>query len=162
MVKINFSDTPIKINGIEINLPDSVTLPVDTHEIDWTGDLPADSDVEEITQKTLEGYNESDKANWMSDAIARHLKQNQDVPPGPDEAKRMLLEKAERDWGYSAMQLNRIKRDYPILFDFISAEKYEKAKKFLKDMHTEEGVIEYHELQWSLDMLEGRESIELD
>ena len=159
-MQITDNDTPIKINGIEIDLPDTVTLPVDTHEIGWTGDLPPDSEVEEITQKTIEGYNEADKANWMSDAIARHLKQNQDVPPGPDEAKQMLLEKAERDWGYSAMQLNRIKRDYPILFDIISAEKYEKAKKFLKDMHTEEGVIEYHELQWSLDMLEGRESIE--
>jgi hypothetical protein len=160
-MQITSDDTPIKINGIEINLPDSVTLPVHTHDIDWTNDLPPDSDVEAITKKTLEGYNEADKANWMSDAIARKLRKEQDVPPGPDEAKRMLLEKAERDWGYSPMQLNRIKRDYPILFDFISAEKYEKAKKFLKDMHTEEGVIEYHELQWSLDMLEGRESIEL-
>ena len=159
---IESSDLPITINGVEINLPDSVTLPVDTHEIDWTDDLPPDSEVSTITGKTVSGYNANDKGNWMSDAIARHLKQNQDVPPGPDEAKRMLLEKAERDWGYSPMQLNRIKRDYPILFDFISAEKYDKAKKFLKKLHTEEGVIEYHELQWSLDMLEGRESIELD
>jgi hypothetical protein len=161
-MQIASDDTPIKINGVKVDLPDSVTLPVDTHEIDWTDDLPPDSDVEEITQKTIEGYNEGDKSNWMNDAIARELREQQDVPPGPDEAKRMLLEKAERDWGYSAMQLNRIKRDYPILFDFISADKYEKAKKFLKKLHTEEGVIEYHELQWSLDMLEGRESIELD
>jgi hypothetical protein len=160
-MQIASDDTPIKINGVKVDLPDSVTLPVDTHEIDWTDDLPPDSDVEEITQKTIEGYNEGDKSNWMNDAIARELREQQDVPPGPDEAKRMLLEKAERDWGYSAMQLNRIKRDYPILFDFISADKYEKAKKFLKKLHTEEGVIEYHELQWSLDMLEGRESIEL-
>lgn len=159
---ITADDTPIEINGIQISLPDSVTLPVDTHEVDWTDDLPADSEVAQITKKTLEGHNADDKSNWLSDAIARKLRQEQDVPPGPDEAKRMLLEKAERDWGYTPMQLNRIKRDYPILFDFISAQKYEKAKKFLKNMHTEEGVIEYHELQWSLDMLEGRESIELD
>jgi hypothetical protein len=131
-------------------------------------DLPPEQELKgaglsmfKATPEGLTELTEKEKLQDYKDHLKLEKRKAEPDPPQPDEAKRMLIEKAEQDWGYTPMQLNRIKRDYPILFDFISAEKYEKAKKFLKRLHTEEGVIEYHELQWSLDMLEGRESIEL-
>ena len=162
---ITSDDTPIKINGIEINLPDSVTLPVHTHDIDWTNDLPPDSDVEAITKKTLEGYNEADKANWMSDAIASKLEEAEPNPPDPDDALSQIKAKFV-EWAGTEEQalrdLNAMKKDYGAFTSAINqsnqAEGYPTARKVL-DIVDDDNALPYTDeatrIQVLKDVLKG-------
>ena len=165
-MQLESANLPLTINGVDLfesEIPAS--LPTDTHEIDWTGDLPSDSEVSTITGKTVSGYSASDKSNWMNDAIASKLEEAEPNPPDPDDALSQIKAKFV-EWAGTEEQalrdLNAMKKDYGAFTSAINqsnqAEGYPTARKVL-DIVDDDNALPYTDeatrIQVLKDVLKG-------